>query len=129
MRGFAARHDVTGMEHAIAKHGPMLDLDARDGEGNNLLHTCTASPPESCAAARFIRLLFEARALVDAMNMLGETPLILAARCSADAAASTTRLDLVRALLDQSASVNASDAMLHETYLAGSRVFHRRFFG
>lgn len=50
------------------------------------------------------------------MNMLGETPLLLATRASADAR-SGWRLAVVAALLDHSACVNTSDGIQHETPL------------
>jgi len=62
-------------------------------------------------------LLIEAHASVNAVNMLGETPLILAVRNSADVVYRPFRLELVNLFIENNANVNMSDAVLHETPL------------
>lgn len=54
--------------------------------------------------------------MVNATNLLGETPLILATRASVESK-KPLRLGLVKLLLEQRAAVNTSDAVLHETPL------------
>lgn len=114
----AGRHDEAAVEELLRGwEAGGLHLSRADADGATALHACTAKPPNSGAAVRLAKLLVEAKASVDAPNLLGETPLILAVRVSAEMEKRSLRLDLPRALLAANAAVNASDAVVQETAL------------
>ncbi|CAJ1399881.1 unnamed protein product [Effrenium voratum] len=93
-----------------------VDVNGADGNGFTPLHVCAARAPDSDESRLFTRWLLDEKATVNATNLLGETPLILATRASADAQKSL-RLSIVKLLLKSRAAVNTSDSVLHETPL------------
>ncbi|CAK9107535.1 unnamed protein product [Durusdinium trenchii] len=94
-----------------------IDVNKADGNGFTPLHVCTARSPDSSDGLGFAKLLLEEKAIVNATNLLGETPLILATRASADTKNKSCRLSIVKLLLESRAAVNTSDSVLHETPL------------
>lgn len=118
LRTFAGLHDYGRAKELLSgQQEAGLDLARVDDEGGTVLHTCAGRPPEQPAAVRVAKLLLQARASVNATNLLGETPLILAVRASADARARNLRLELPREFIAARADLNVSDAVLHETAL------------
>lgn len=95
-----------------------LSLARADADGNTALHLLAQRTPTSGAAGRIATLLVEAKAPVDGVNILGETPLIIAARCCDGVEVEQTwRLSVPRALIAANASVNASDSISQESPL------------
>jgi len=100
----------------------LLNLVAAiDVEGNTLLHRWLQGSAESTADGevasvrqesdgRMVQLLVAAGAPVNAVNVLGESPLVTAVR-------SSVRLDTVRMLLNASADLACADLLLGETAL------------
>eukprot|EP00931_Biecheleriopsis_adriatica_P102354 TRINITY_DN77335_c0_g1_i1.p1 TRINITY_DN77335_c0_g1~~TRINITY_DN77335_c0_g1_i1.p1 ORF type:complete len:448 (-),score=103.28 TRINITY_DN77335_c0_g1_i1:114-1268(-) len=122
LRLAARKHKVQKAEILLgraAEEKEELDMGRTDVNGFTVLHVCMARPADSGDGHAFAKLLLKAKATVNATNMLGETPLILATRGFADAAegCSTHQLGMIKLMLESSASVNTSDSVLHETPL------------
>ncbi|CAE6967646.1 mask [Symbiodinium sp. CCMP2592] len=119
LRLAARQHDVQKAELLLQRakaEEVALNFQRKDANGFGLIHVCTGRAPDSEDGRGLVRLLLSAAAAVNTTNLLGETPLILAARASADAK-KAFRMSIVQFLLDSGASVNTSDAVLHETPL------------
>eukprot|EP00928_Gymnodinium_smaydae_P017908 TRINITY_DN16833_c0_g1_i1.p1 TRINITY_DN16833_c0_g1~~TRINITY_DN16833_c0_g1_i1.p1 ORF type:complete len:547 (-),score=101.31 TRINITY_DN16833_c0_g1_i1:111-1751(-) len=125
------RHGVLG--NGIASPHSTLEQAAADAstraatsvslDGTTALHACAARK-SSPGGLESVRLLLQAQAAIDARNLLGETPLLLAVRAAAaqrsecdESAGDERRLALVRCLIDSRADVDQADALLRETPL------------
>lgn len=112
----AGRHDFNKVDELL-KRFTSLDPSCFDAEGDTALHVCAARPAESAAGVRVAKRLIEGGACVNAANLLGETPVMLATRGTIDAPESDLRLDILEVLLGAGATVNTSDHVFHETAL------------
>ncbi|CAE8653636.1 unnamed protein product, partial [Polarella glacialis] len=117
LRQLCGQHEFAKVASFLQRYDGGLRLADTDAEGTTALHACASKPPESLAAQQVAKLLIDAGAPLNAVNLLGETPLILATRCSADTAAMDVRLGVTEVLLAAGANINMSDAVLHETAL------------
>ena len=95
---------------STAPSGAVSDLmRAFDVDGNTLLHRCAIGQGED--GQKVVEVLVAARAEVNNNNLLGETPLLAAARCP------TTSKQVVVALLEAHADPSHPDAIASETAL------------
>jgi len=85
---------------------------AQDKDGHALLHVCIFAPPtkglDRSRATETAKVLLEAKADVNVVNVLSETPLLLAVRETAGEG-HESRLLLVHTLLDAGAEVDLAD--------------------
>jgi ankyrin repeat protein len=105
-------------EHRLQDE-PIPPLRCRDSDGHTALHIAAMAHP-SKAVGEMIERLIDSRAEVDAQNILGETPLLLAMRAALDAPSDLDDglwLHPVRCLLERRADVNAVDELNGETPL------------
>ncbi|CAK9011435.1 unnamed protein product [Durusdinium trenchii] len=115
-------HDATGVECLLSKvharsNGGSATSDltrAFDVDGNTLLHRCAAGPSsvseEGKDGEKVVEFLVAARADVNNSNLLGETPLLAAAR-------GRPSVGVVSALLRARADPNHPDTIASETAL------------
>lgn len=95
---------------------------AFDVDGNTLLHRCAIGCSEGgeCGGQKVVQVLVAARAEANNKNLLGETPLLAAARCPTDVTAADGfdgRFGVVSALLEAAADPSHPDAIASETAL------------
>lgn len=104
----------------ILKEGDMAAvLNRRDSDGLSLLHQAALAPPSRQAAA-IVACLQSCGADVEARNLLGETPLLLAVRAALDCSEETSnshRFSIAKCLLEAGANANAADELTGETSL------------
>eukprot|EP00434_Breviolum_minutum_P033854 symbB.v1.2.029953.t1/scaffold3326.1/size58984/6 len=122
LRQAARQHNVGKAKlllQRVKDEKQVVEVNRADGNGFTPLHVCCARPPDSNDGLSLAKLLVEEKAIVNSTNLLGETPLILSSRASADAKDKQTncRLGIVNFLLESRAAVNTSDSVLHETPL------------
>lgn len=92
---------------------------AFDVDGNTLLHRCAIGCSEG-GGQKVVQVLVAARAEANNKNLLGETPLLAAARCPTDVTAADGfdgRFGVVSALLEAAADPSHPDAIASETAL------------
>ena len=91
-------------------------LERKDGDGNTLLHRAASfSATESCTS--ILSYLQHCKADLEARNVLGETPLILAVREALEQRDGPGWLGAVACLLEGRADPNAADEVNEETAL------------
>ena len=95
---------------------------AFDVDENTLLHRCAIGCSEGgeCGGQKVVQVLVAARAEANNKNLLGETPLLAAARCPTDVTAADGfdgRFGVVSALLEAAADPSHPDAIASETAL------------
>ena len=96
---------------------------AFDVDGNTLLHRCAMGCSGGECGQKVVQVLVAARAEVNNKNLLGETPLLAAARCPTDVTGPTDgddgdgRFGVVSALLEAAADPSPPDAIASETAL------------
>eukprot|EP00930_Biecheleria_cincta_P069646 TRINITY_DN57360_c0_g1_i1.p1 TRINITY_DN57360_c0_g1~~TRINITY_DN57360_c0_g1_i1.p1 ORF type:complete len:793 (-),score=182.24 TRINITY_DN57360_c0_g1_i1:268-2646(-) len=115
------RHcDFRVSELLQASETPQSVLHRKDADGHTLLHQAVLSSPSKQTAA-IVSFLQAAGADVEARNLLGETPLVVAVRTALDFPGSAEggfdALCVVRCLLERGADVDVADEITAETPL------------
>ncbi|CAJ1336686.1 unnamed protein product, partial [Effrenium voratum] len=106
-------HDVPVVEDILSRvrqdgKSVLKDLvRAFDVDGNTLLHRCAGG--SNTDGGQVVELLVESKADVNSRNLLGETPLLSAARCR--------QLEVIAALLRAGADPSHPDTIASETAL------------
>lgn len=120
------RHDLAMVQAGLARLAEIGGQEnvedlvmAFDADGNTMLHQCamgapsdTCTPSARTSGEKIAELIVNAKADVDNKNLLGETPLLSAARAS-----SPSSMGIIRVLLQANADPGAADELENETAL------------
>eukprot|EP00438_Fugacium_kawagutii_P008789 Skav235604 [mRNA] locus=scaffold3336:75996:77273:+ [translate_table: standard] len=96
----------------------------KDGDGNSVLHLAATSISET--GASILSYLQHCKSDLEAKNVLGETPLILAVRAALETEPEPGWLSLVSCLLEGRADPNAADELNEETPLMEAACYGSR---